>query len=104
MPQHNETVQAKIPDNGWRYLQIKSRGRKATIKYSNYVKVYNAKQKQGKCIDWSNVEEWKEVAPEKILLLSIDNPSVLEAKLEKWKQYNVYDEVENNGQKFISVH
>ena len=99
LPQYNKIVLGKLPDNGWRRLEIISRGGKATSKYSSYVIVYDVEEKQGKCIDWSNVEEWKEVAPEEIFSSSVDNPSVMKAKfqeLEKWKEYNVYDGVEKS--------
>ena len=72
------------------------KGRKATGKYSSRFNVYDVEEKQEKCIGWSNVEEWKEIALEEILLSSFDIPSVIEAKfqeLENWKQCNVYHEV-----------
>ena len=65
--------------------------------------------KEQDCIDWKNdVEEWIPIDSEVVLItgsklydLEVEQAKVNE--LNKWKQHNVYEEVENQGQSAIST-
>ena len=57
-----------------------------------------------KCVDFENIQ-WQPVE-EEVLYSSSNNPQVLAAKqkeLEKWTEYNVYEEVDNEGQETVST-
>ena len=96
-------------DNGWRTVDTISRGGKATRKYKNYRNIRNKETNQIECVDWkAEVKEWYMKNPEEVLLTGSKLPdmTVLEAKLnelDKWKKYEVYEEIPDNGQKTISV-
>ena len=58
-------------------------------------------------MDWTdNVKEWKEVESEEELVAYVYSSDQMEAmfvEMDKWQEYDVYDEVENVGQKLIST-
>ena len=61
-----------------------------------------------KCIDWKEeVKEWVPVNTKQVLMMGtkLQDISVAEAKikeLQKWKNYEVYEEIANEGQRIIS--
>ena len=60
-----------------------------------------------KCIDWNGVKDWRELPPESVLISDDFKPDdLLAAKLaefERWNEYQVFEEVENTGQKSITT-
>ena len=104
------TVQYKPKDEtSWKTVTILGRGGKATGKYKNFLNVMDTQTKEQDCIDWKNdVEEWIPIDSEVVLItgsklydLEVEQAKVNE--LNKWKQHNVYEEVENQGQSAIST-
>ena len=91
----------------WRNVKIISRGGKATGKYARWLNIQDKETLETDCIDWDTIEEWKEVPPEEVLIsetCSLD--IVLESKLaemEKWREYEVFTEVKNEGQRAITT-
>ena len=65
--------------------------------------------KEQDCIDWKNdAEEWVLIDSEVVLitgskLYDLDVEQAKVNELNKWKQHNVYEEVENQGQSAIST-
>ena len=106
LPKAKMTVLAKTTDDVWKKYEVISRGGKVTGIYRDYVNVYDVNEKKASCVNWRDVTEWKEVEPQEILIASNDTPEIIEAKfqeIDKWIEYDVFDEVENQGQKAISV-
>ena len=107
LPRMKSTVQYLSNKNDeWKTVDIISWGGKATRKYRNSL---NIKDKdQVKCIDWKEeVKEWVPVNTEQVLMTGtkLQDLSVAEAKLkelQKWKNYEVYEEIPNEGQRIIS--
>ena len=60
-------------------------------------------------IDWNSVEKWKPFTQEEVLLASHKNHldfEITTAKLDelkKWENHNVYDIVDNENQKFVTL-
>ena len=89
--------------------EILSRGGKATGLYKSFMNVRFLKDNSLDCIDWNLVEKWKPKMSSEVLLTNSPspNPNVHEAMIEelnKWKENEVYEVVDDVGQKFISVH
>ena len=112
-PALKSLVKCKLADDNeeWRMLRIDSRGGRANGRNQNWFNVYD-NEKEGKgmfSVNWDKVEEWSTVAEEICMsarAVAPDDPVVLEAKhleLEKWKQFEVYNEVRNEGQTYITV-
>ena len=87
-------------------VTILSRAGKVGGKYGH---CFNVKKGDG-TIDWidmsKDVEKWRMLSDDEEILITFDNEDVFKAKLrelESWKQNNVFEEVENEGQDLISV-
>uniref|UniRef100_A0A7M5XEQ1 Integrase catalytic domain-containing protein n=1 Tax=Clytia hemisphaerica TaxID=252671 RepID=A0A7M5XEQ1_9CNID len=81
-----------------------NRAGKANGKNKHWFNVKNLVSGVIKCVDFENIE-WQPVEGE-VLYSSSNNPQVLAAKqkeLEKWIEYNVYEEVDNEGQETVST-
>ena len=109
LPKVKSMVLAKISDeDDFKQLKIISRaGKASSAKYSTWLNVQDVETQEISPIDWKNVQEWKELPVEEVLISNGYNPDeLLSAKFEeikKWKDYDVYTEVENVGQKVIST-
>ena len=110
LPRLKSTVQYKPKDEtSWKTVTILGRGGKATGKYKNFLNVMDTQTKEQDCIDWKNdVEEWIPIDSEVVLitgskLYDLDVEQAKVNELNKWKQHNVYEEVENQGQSAIST-
>ena len=58
------------------------------------------------CVNWDTISEWKQIDEEILINEQYCKEDVLPAKfeeMEKWKAFDVYQEVENKGQKVIST-
>ena len=91
----------------WREGKILSRGGKATGKFPKWLNVLDTETNVAEGINWDKVEEWKEMHTEEVLISEVHNvDQVLQAKydeMEKWRGYEAFVEVENEGQKTIST-
>ena len=91
----------------FRHLKIVSRAGKVSGKYANWLNVIDTDTNNAESVNWDFIEEWKEIPNEEALISENFNPDdVFAAKLaeiERWKEYQVFEEVENNGQKAIST-
>ena len=109
LPRMKSTVQYfSTKDDKWKTVDIISRVGKATGKYRNFLNIKDKETDQIKCIDWKEeVKEWVPVNTEQVLMTGtkLQDLSVAEAKLkelQKWKNYKVYEEIPNEGQRIIS--
>ena len=108
LPKGKTTVIARTKNNEWKTYNIISRAGKSTGKYSMWLNVENNSTKEIKSVDWKDyIAEWKEAESQEILISEAQlSFELLDAKLkelEKWKQFDVYKEVLDNGQNTISV-
>lgn len=109
-PPIKSLVKYKLKDtNDWNVVRIVKRGGKVGGKYKNWYNVYDRDSECGEMysLDWKSVDKWN-VVPEEVLMSTtcFKDPDVLEAKwkeLESWKNFEVFEEVKNEGQKFITV-
>ena len=109
LPPLKSTVQyLSNKDDKWKTVDVISRAGKATEKYRNFLNIEDKETDQIKCIVWKEeVKEWIPVNTEQVLMTGtkLHNLSVAEAKLkelQKWKNYEVYEEIPNEGQRIIS--
>ena len=107
LPKVKSTVLAR-PSGGneWRRLQVISRGGKATGKYVKYLNVLDTDTNKPECVNWDTISEWKPVEEEVLVSELCNIDEVLAAKfveLEKWKEFDVYNVVQNEGQAAIST-
>ena len=89
-------------------LKVISRAGKATSKkYNSWLNVIDEETQETQALDWKEVKEWEELPAEEILISDSYNPAELLAakfdEIKKWNDYDVYEEVENTGQKAIST-
>ena len=83
---------------------VLSRNRKGVQGSKSWFNVKNVQNKIKKCVDFSSVK-WTKVGNE-VLYNNHDPPDVIKAKdqeLERWKQYDVFEEVEDVGQEAITT-
>lgn len=111
-PKLKDLVDCKIEGDDWKKLRIVSRAGRVGGKNEGWFNVYDAEQDtledgQMYSINWDKVQQWSKVSEE--MCLSVRNskdPAVLEAKqleLKNWATYQVYEEVENRGQDYLTV-
>ena len=86
---------------------IQSRAGKSKGKYGDWVNVHEKNADKPKSINWKeSVVEWKEIVPEEALISYNNSTETMDAmfrELQKWRDYEVYEEVEESNQKTISV-
>ena len=108
-PQVKSLVCCKmIGDDEIRTYRVVSKGGKAKGANKHWYNVYDYNDTDTKLfsINWEQIEKWKSV-PEEILI-SIDDQDyeTTEAKLRElksWIDFDVYHEVENTGQRYMTV-
>ena len=84
---------------------ILSRTRKAKGKNNSWFNVKYITQDEHISIDFSEIKGWN-IEEEVLIAIPSDNNEILEAKqakLNSWVKHNVYEEVEDRGQKVASV-
>ena len=85
---------------------IISRAGKAKGKNNSWFNVKDITQDEHISIDFSKIKGWKNIEEVLIATLSDNNVEILEAKqaeLNSWIRHNVYEEVEDRGQKVVPV-
>ena len=116
-PKKDETIRYKQPGSEWKEATVLGRAGKSTGKYSSWINVKTAND-ETTCIDLENVE-WEHTAnvandiqSESEVLYTIvpvsehQTSAVKDAKkkeIENWENFNVFEKVENKGQKAITT-
>ena len=107
LPKVNSTVIAKSDDdNEWKRLKIISNAGKKTGKYRNYLNVLDEDKNETKCVDWDKMADWKEVEEEILIAEEFNKEDILIAKfkeIDKWRSFDAFEEVIDEGQKTIST-
>ena len=106
IPSLKSKITYEDPDtNEWRKAMIISQAGKASGKNKYWFNVKDLEDDTMKSVDFENIRSWKN-CNEEVLLCKNDTFEVVEAKLrelENWKNNNVYNEVEDDGQSQVSV-
>ena len=109
LPKNHQCIQYKLKDSDdWKHCLVLGKAGKATGNNRFYLNIRNLQDNVERCVDWKNtVSEWKVIQENfPVFLASNNNPDYAEAKqaeLEKWKQMNAYEVVDNIGQRYVSV-
>ena len=106
-PKIHSDVRAKTTDGNWKEFTILLRAGTARGKYKDWFNVHDKQSDTSYSVDWrQHIQEWEEIQPEEALISTSQSPEIAEAKLaelNKWKEFDVYEEVANDEQKTISV-
>ena len=106
IPSLKSEITYEDPDtNEWRKAMIISRAGKASGKNKYWFNVKDLEDDTVKSVDFENIRSWKNLN-EEVSLCKNETFEVVEAKLrelENWKNNNVYNEVEDDGQSQVSV-
>ena len=84
---------------------VTGRAGKAGAANRNWFNVRNLQNDVNKSVDFSRVQEWYTI-PVEVLYNANENSEISAAKndeFEKWRQYEAYEEVEDQGQSAIST-
>ena len=109
LPKVNSKIIYHNPDNdSWNEALILGKAGKSTGRNKNWLNIKNLQDNSHQSVDFSKIEGWKNIEEQEVLIMqhSDKNIDILKAKsieLENLKTHKVYDEVENQGQSFISV-
>ena len=107
LPKVRSMVLYHNPDHkSWNQALIISRTGKAKGKNNSWFNVKDITQDEHISIDFSKIKGWKNIEEEVLIATPSGNVEILEAKqveLNSWVKHNVYDEVEDRGQKVVSV-
>ena len=107
VPKKNECVQYKLNENDdWVTVKILKKGGKVGGKNESYMNVRRLADDKDYGVDFSKVSDWKTVEHEVFLSSSRKDDQFETARqeeLKKWKQLDVYSEVEDEGQMAITA-
>ena len=107
LPKVRSMVLYHNPDhNSWNKAFIISRARKVKGRNNSWFNVKDITQDKHISVDFSKIKGWKNIKEEILIATPSDNVEILEAKqaeLNSWIKHNVYEEVEDRGQKVVSV-
>ena len=106
LPKVNQCIQYQSHDsNDWKNAKVISRGGKVTGVNRFWLNIKNLDDELESCIDFENsVRDWRPLEYP-VMFSSLRDDKFLEAKgkeLANWKKFKVYEEVPDNGQKYIS--
>ena len=105
LPRIGQKISLADPDtNKKERFVVVNRGGKATGIHKYWMNVKNISSGAIKCVNFEKLQ-WT-LIEEEVLYTSSNNPEVLVAQqveLDKWKEYDVYDEVEDLGQETVST-
>ena len=108
----DDKIRYKNQEDNWVEAIVNGRGGKSTGKYANWYNVTNTANTQSECLDFGKIDhEVLQDFHEEINLVNVpkekkNSPECLEAKqreLDKLKEFNVYQEVEELNQEIIST-
>ena len=110
-PNLKSLVNCRISNDAdnWRLLRIVRRGGRVGGRNENWFNVYDASEEDGTIfsVNWDEVEEWSPVEEEICMSVSANrDPDIVEAKeaeLQKWIDFEVYNEVEDTGQEYVTT-
>ena len=107
-PDNKSIVECKkFNDDGWKKIRILGRAGKVLGKNARWFNVQNMEEPHEKgSINWEAVEKWKKVEEEVLLNSNQEDVEIVQAKmkeLENWKELEVYEEVENKNQEYITT-
>ena len=108
LPSFKSNVRFRLPGSeDWRDVKVISKRRQATGKYGQWLNVVDKETQEVESLNFDEVEEWEEAQTEEVLISETHNvDEVLNSKLiemDKWKEYGVFEEVEDRGQRAIST-
>ena len=108
LPKAKQTVKFReTDDDEWKKCIILSRWGSIPghRKVKHFLNIRNLDDNTERCIDWEKgVKEWTPIEEEVLVTSSqSDYKEEMENELQNWKKLNVYDEVDNEGQDFITV-
>ena len=107
LPKVRSMVLYHNPDhNSWNKAFIISRARKVKGRNNSWFNVKDITQDKHISVDFSKIKGWKNIKEEILIATPSDNVEILEAKqaeLNSWIKHNVYEEIEDRGQKVVSV-
>ena len=108
LPKVRSVVLYHNPDhNSWNKAFIISRARKVKGRNNSWFNVKDITQDKHISVDFSKIKGWKNIKEEILIATPSDNNvEILEAKqaeLNSWIKHNVYEEIEDRGQKVVSV-
>ena len=93
--------------NSWNEALVLSRAGKSSGKNKSWFNIKYIKEDKHKSVDFSRIKGWKNASEEVLIAHSNDNNiEILQAKqveLQNWNKHKVYEEVEDNDQRVISV-
>ena len=96
MPKVKQYVEVK-DDTGTRNMKIVGRGGKVGGRNQSYLKIVEDDSYEIKDLDWRTVTRWRPIEDQILITYDKEDPEILRAQvaeLEKWKEYQVYEEVE----------
>ena len=104
-PKRNQCIKYRTSqENDWSHVKYLNRAGKATGKYNNWLNVKNIDDDKEYSLDWNQVSEWQPIEHHVFLGTYEDKFEEARVKeLNNWKSMNVYQEVEDTGQPYISV-
>ena len=107
LPKVNEFIKFKVIDSDeWKKCQIISRAGKDSGRYKYWLNIKDMDDFTNTCIDWKNhVSEWSKLEPDiyDIHLVDSNYDEAKQKELENWKRMDVYEEVEDRGQNYVTV-
>ena len=100
----SKTRIAYIQNNNpcWKNATVLGRAGKVTGKNKYCLNILDDGDESGKCIDWRNVDDWKEIEENINFCSDADILKAKEKELSEWKAKDVYEPVPYNGQKVIN--
>ena len=109
-PQLRHHIKVKFNESDeWIPLHVISNAGKKSGKYSNWYNVQNLKDNQLMSINWDQVDQWLPISDYNETFVSSqshENSDILNAKiteLNKWKENNVYTDIQYTNQHYLSL-
>ena len=107
LPKIHKHVVAKMMNEECKQFKVLSRAGKVGSKHENWLNVHDKDEDRAMSINWKeNVQEWREVEPEEVLVAYVaseDQMTAMFNEIQKWRTYDVFEEVKNEGQYAIST-
>ena len=90
----------------YKQATVLSKGEKATGKYKSFYNIKNEGDREPITVDFDAFESWQKCTEDVNLVTGPAKDNILQAKLseiQNWKNFNVFTEIDNNGQTKIST-
>ena len=105
VPSVKSNIKYKVKRNDpWKEAIVISRAGKATGKNKYWMNIKDLEDGTFKSINFEEIDELR--LKDEVILLADNNHSTIEAKyleLENWRYHKVYNEIEDEGQSYLSV-